>query len=70
MEFSWQGRRHVLRGLQGPKVRVIQGAHVPQVMEQGVHLCMLQLLPHNQSVVEACFAEWSCLNLQQEAIPA
>lgn len=68
MEFCWQGRRHVLRGLQGPTVKIIQGTQLPQAKEHAVHLCMLQLLSPDHSVNED--SEWSCLNLQQEAHPA
>jgi len=58
-----------MQELQGPKVRVIQGTQLPQAMEHEVHLCMLQLLFPGHSETKTCAGDWSCLNLQQEAIP-
>jgi len=65
MEFCWKGKRHVLRELQRPKVKIIQGTQLPQAMEEGFHLCMMQLL-----LKPGVYAEdWCYLNLHQEAIP-
>ena len=60
MEFTWEGKKHVLRGMQGPKVRLIQGTQLPQALNDGFQACMLQLLP----IQERAHA-WSCLTLQQ-----
>ena len=69
MEFYWKGKRHVLRGLQWPKVKIIQGTQLRQAMEERFHLCMMQLLPTKKSKLGVCVQEWCCLNLHQEAIP-
>jgi len=61
MEFSWAGKRHVLRGLQGPGVKLIQGIHLPQAIKEGFQSCMLQLVP-----TQGRMHEWSCLTLQQD----
>jgi len=60
MEFSWAGKRHVLRGLQGPRVKIMQGIHLPQALKEGFQSCMLQLIPTHERM-----PEWSCFTLQQ-----
>ena len=48
MEFHFGGKGHVLRGLRGQKVRIIQGKELPKAMTNASHLCMLQLIPEEQ----------------------
>jgi len=45
MEFSWAGKRHVLRGLQGPRVKIIQGIHLPQALKEGFNHACCSLYP-------------------------
>jgi len=66
MEFSWPGKRHVLRGLRGPKVKIIQGIHLPQAIKKGFQSCMLQLIPTQEFVPDTRTDEWCCLTLQQD----
>ena len=65
MEFCWAGKRHVLRELQGPKVKLIQGSQLPQAMENGFQLCMMQLMPSKGITTE----DWCCLTLSKEDTP-
>ena len=45
MEFYFGGKGHVLRGLRGQKVKIIQGKELPKAMAKASHLCVLQLIP-------------------------
>ena len=40
MDFYSGGKGHVLRGLRGQKVRIIQG-ELPKALTNASHLCML-----------------------------
>ncbi|VFQ77747.1 unnamed protein product [Cuscuta campestris] len=45
MEFQFKGKGHVLRGLQGPKVKILEGSQLPKALTEACHFCMLQAAP-------------------------
>ena len=70
MEFSFANKRHVLRGLQGLKVKIIGESQLSQAMSEACHLCMLQLMPPHAMDAGQYSDDWCCLALQNEGAPA
>lgn len=58
MEFSFANKMHVLRGLQGPKVKIIGESQLSQAMSEACHLCMLQLMPSNSMDADHYSDDW------------
>ena len=69
MEFSFANKRHVLRGLQGPKVKIIGESQLSQAMSEACHLCMLQLMPPHAMDAGQYSDDWCCLALQNGGTP-
>lgn len=55
MEFYFSNKGHVLRGLRGPKIKLMEEKNLSKTIDNATHLCMLQLLP--QKVKETMEAE-------------
>ena len=67
MEFQLRNKRYVLRGLQGPKVKIIEESQLPQAMVEACHLCMLQLIPGKDNSGEPSQDEWGCFSVTTES---
>ena len=64
MEFNFGDKAHLLRGLQGPKLKIIKGKQLPNELNNKSQLCMLQLMP--PSNVNLQHQEWQCFSMDTE----
>ena len=69
MEFYLNNKRDMLRGLKGPKVKIIEESQLPQAMAEACRLCMLQLVPSNDGVSKRIQDEWGCLSVTTDCTP-
>jgi len=69
MELSFANKRHVSKGLQGPKVKIIRESQLSQAMSIACHMCMLQLMPSNSMDASHSSDDWCCLALQNGGTP-
>ena len=49
-------------------MKLIQGTQLPQALEEGFQLCMMQLLPIKGSTPRVSAEDWRYLTLHQEVI--
>ena len=52
MEFSFKGKRHVLRGLSSGGLKTIKRQQISKTMEAGVHLSIIQLCDQEEGLLQ------------------
>jgi len=65
LEFYFARKGHILRGLKGPKIKVIGEKQLPKAMKDGSQLCMLLLISSQAEDVTE-IRGWQCFSMETE----
>jgi len=57
MEFTYQGRDHVLRGMRGKKLQMIGNNKLQKLLDSTPQLCMLQVVEVQHGYGEFCSSQ-------------